>query len=625
MSEAIEQLEREHTEAMAAFSRGESQSPSEIIAEMEGSSLRKQQVFTRYANGEISLSETVEQVRQIRPATWMERLTRTILAILLLCSTASADGPLFSIWHIDGHGYAWQQAQIDAGLPIEPSVRMVSFDEGLANLPKSVTAINTFAPLLSQLNGRSIALRMNNICREVDWTIPRVSPLTEETWRTSHMCVRRLPTGALDSTTTVSPWAGTAAWTESGKRWATSASMKRIQEIIPTPAGIILRENNEGGRIPFTGGQPGTVTTQLWETSRPRYRRANGTLTFVEPGVLPSQYVDDFGNPLTPDWMVHGDPNHLVMARWKTDAVLDTIDLRAKEWVAPRRGQLPSASAADFAALERAQYQALYAAFDANSAPGWRGKLRTTGYGEWRENRQNDAASPAMYLGYYRDPDLTKSGAYAVNRWNAGTEELANEAANPKAWREYSISVGNPPSPIYSGYQAGRHAVVDPESFSGLMAHVAWRMQSPGREVRMTYWDNYNTKATHLVFATSANATTLKQQHVDALTALGRADMLTLTIGDYEMAVLRAFDRIHDSPLLSRYWRDGTTRLMTSPLNTATATKAYATETTIPGVTAKLVYCYTPCDMIGLIQVEGLLLPAKRSGYYINGAAVEVQ
>jgi hypothetical protein len=556
-------------------------------------------------------------------------LTMKLLAgavALLLCSTAVADGPLWSHWYCDflglGHTLEWQDQQIAAGLPIEPSVRDMPPPEASQN----VTRLNNVdAPFIAKLNGKHVAYRLNNITYDMDLRMQRVA-VTEDNWRTSHNCVRRTATGTLDTTPVMSPFAGTAAWTENGRRWATCPYVVRLQQILHSPAGVIIRENNEGPRFKYAS---------LYTRVGVRYRNHNNILVWADHTTPVASYTSAMADPpgTTPGIVYRvensaGQPSatgNLYAYYWKSDADLDALDLRAKEWVSPRRGSLPLDSAADYAALERAQYQALYAAFETNSAPGWQGKIRTVGYGGFDENRQNDTASPPYYLGFYRDPDLTKPGAYSVNRWDAGSAELANEAANPKAWREYSICVGNPSAPIYSGYVSGRHAVVDPASFAGLMAHLAWRMQSPGKQVRLVEWDNAAVKPTHLIFAQSTNGTTLKPDAVAALTSIGRPDMLSLTLGDYEGAVLRSLGRIHTDPRINEYWRRGTTRLMTSPLNTATATKVYATETTIPGVTAKLVYVYTPCDLAGLIQVEGLLLPAERAAYYVDGSAIEIE
>lgn len=550
----------------------------------------------------------------------MKKLAALVMLCLLLTAAAEAAGPVFSIWHIDGHGYAWQQAQIDAGLPIEPTIRMPSWFEQAPNAASYVTRLDADASILQKLNGRSIVLRMNNIGPEVDWTIGRVRPLTEENWRTSHMCIRRLADGTLDDTAVISPFAGTTAWTNAGQKWATSLWMARLQQIIPNPSGVILRENNEGGRIKFA---------QLWEQAKAKYLNHNNVYVWLDQqainnGLPRDRWLNEFTlQPFTSDW-TQTSPTSNVFWRWKTDADLDVMDLRAKEFVGPRRGSYPPDVQNDFITLERAQYRALYAAFDAALAPTWRGKLRTCGYGGWDENRQNDAASPPMYLGFYRDPDITKPNVYTVNRWDSG-DEAANETTNPKAWREYSIAVGNPASAVYTANVAGRHAAVDPPSFAGLMTHVAWRMQAPNREVRLVQWDNYNVKPTHFIFATGTNQTTIKQQHIDVLTSIGRTDLINVTIEAYELAVLQNLDRIHDNPILSRYWKDGTTKLLTSPLNTTTATKVFATETTIPGITETLLVVYTPCNLTEAIQVGTHLVPPQRLGYWLTGSSVEIR
>lgn len=552
---------------------------------------------------------------------------RTLVAFLLLCCSAIAQdtftgnwsrvrydysgleveaeaadapsGPLFSIWHINGHGYQWQQDQIDAGYPVEPTIRLIDSVE--RNNTNGLTLLNTNAPLLSRLDGGPIVLRMNNIGLEVAATIPRPAP-TEENWRTLYTCVIRRADGTLKDTGVVSPFVGADAWTATGSEWATSQWMRRLQEIIPNPTGIILRENNEAGRLSFA---------QFYSRQQVRRLDSKGRLVWAEKTTPPDQYADP--PPTTPGILYRIEANGVFSYWWRTDSELDEIDLRAKEWVGPRRGSFPPDSLNDWSALENSHYHALYAAFNANSAAGWQGKLRTVGYGSFAENLQNDAASLPMYLGFYRSADLTTPGAYSVEDFSG------------QQWAEYSISVGNPPSPIYSGFAAGRHAVIDPESFAGLMSHVAWRMQSPGREVRLTYWDNSACKPNHLIFADKTNSTTLKQGHVDALTALGRADLLELTIEDYELAVMRELARIHDHPVINRYWCEGTTVLLSSPLNTVTATKVYATETSLPGERQTLLLVYTPCDLAGEIQVGPYSVPAKRLGYWLTHSVVEVQ
>lgn len=124
---------------------------------------------------------------------------RTIAACLLLCSVAVADGPLFSHWYADqlgmGHTLEWQDQQIQAGLPIEPSVRDMPPALGTAT-----SRLNTIdKPFLERLNGRNIAFRTNNITGDMIARLPAVT-VTEETWRGSYLCVRRKVDGSLELT-----------------------------------------------------------------------------------------------------------------------------------------------------------------------------------------------------------------------------------------------------------------------------------------------------------------------------------------------------------------------------------------------------------------------------------------
>lgn len=411
---------------------------------------------------------------------------RAFISALIVCcfgavSALAGDGPLFSIWHIEGHGYQWQQDQLDAFLPLGPSVRMIA----LAHL----------------------------------WQKTRPKVLNKK---------------------------GQAVWAPVG-----------------TPFDLLLHPDTL---------QP---LTAEWTT-----------------------YVDDLGK--------------LAIWRWKSNAELDTIDIRAKEWVAPKRLFFPTTFQEEFYALENAQYAALYEAFEANSAPGWQGKLRTVGYGGFHENRQNDAASPALYLGYYRPSALTDP-AYLESFADYLAECEDNEARHPEtAWREYSIGINR--RPIFEGAVAGLHAAVDPESYAGFMTAVAWMFQKPGVQFRMTGWESYRTTPELRLFS---------EADLPTLESIGRADLLPVTIGDYEDAVLRHFDRIHDHPTINRYYTQGTTRLLTSPLNDAANVRVIATETAIGGTERRLLCVYTPCDLQGEIQVGEWTVPAKRFAYYLTPIGLE--
>lgn len=531
---------------------------------------------------------------------------RTMLAFLLLCCTAfaadPANGPTFGIWHLYGHGVQWQLDRQAAGLPLEPGVLMQTW---LEYHMAYTGALDQAAPMLSQFDRQPIALRMNNVLNELDYTIPRVKPLTEENYRTSHMCVRRLAGGALDDTPQPSPWADETAWAKAGELWSKSPWMVRLQQIIPNPTGVILRENNEGPKISLA---------MLYLATRVFYVRTdNNSLQFASVTTPRDKYVDGNRVPLGPEWTVFSAVGENVnVYRWKTDAELDGLDLRAKEWVEPRRALLPMTLQADFDALYRPKYQALFAAFQANLSPNWQAvPFGTCGYG-W--DSFHDAGSPPAYTNYYaeRPASLTSPGWNTIirkyrDRWISETD--------PKEWREASIKLAG--VTVLQSVVDGTGDFIDAESYAGFNMHWAWAMQSPGRAVRLVWWDNYNTLPTLLI----AGA------YKDKLTQLGRPDLATMTITDCEVAVMRSELQIHTNPTINRYWREGTTQLLSSPLNDAKVTRVYATETTIPGVQQTLLCVYSPCT-IGPVQVGGYTLPEgfKRFGYYLtNVGVVEVK
>jgi hypothetical protein len=529
-----------------------------------------------------------------------------ILALLLLLTAATparADGPLFSIWHIDGHGYQWQQNQIDAGLPLETSVRMTQF--AASSGVNKLAQLEADAAILQRFSGRSIVLRMNNITNEIDFTIPRPA-VTEETVSLSHMCVRRLADGSLDSMPV--PYIledHTAQWAQVGTAWASSPWMVRLQQIVTEPTGIILRENNEGPRMSFA---------KFYVKKNVLVRNSNGKLVQASKNDDPSRYAD----PVGPEWFYRIESAGVRAYRWLYDAECDAIDIRLKTWVGLRRSTFPPDCLLDFEASENSHYAALYNAFDAALSPEWTGKLRTCAYGGWSEGRQADTASVTFYLGFFVPTDLTDP-KYQSIKFGPAEAEYASQA-----WREWSISIY--PDAVFEGAKLGRHAVVDPESYAGFMSHALWRMQSPGQEVRMTYWRGYLTKPDRPILASiDRDVEGISDVRRQAVIDLGRPDLLERTVGDYEVAVMQAMDRIHDHPVINRFWREGSTVLLSSPLNTATATKVYATETSIPGETATLLCVYTPCDLSGEIPVGGWTVRAKRLGYWLTGSVQEIE
>jgi hypothetical protein len=519
------------------------------------------------------------------------------------------DGPVLSIWHIDGHGYPWQKAQMDAELPLEFSVRMTHSLR--RNIVRQVELLNVHEPILSTLNGKTISLRMNNIRGgEVDDTIGRVNPLTMDNWRTEHMCIHLKEDGTLDSVPAPSPFAGQVgidAWTKAGKEWATSLWMTRLQQIIHSPQKWILRENNEAGRV--THGQ-------LWEQMKAQVLNRNNLYVWADPKTPQELYLHPHTKqPFTSDWR-RLSPTATIMWRWKPDDVLDaTIDLRAKEWVGPRREIYPTETLNEFYQLENEQYHALYNAFESNSASGWQGTREGfVGYGGWSENQQNPAASSTLYMAFYRSKILTdkiKVAGTVGNYYDWVIDYRDQCNANNAKWNELSISISK--AIIHTGAVAGKHAAVDPKSYADYTTWVAWVLQ--GKDVRFVEWHGYRTEPTQKLYAGT-------ETDIALLSSINRSDLLEVTIGDYELATLDAFNKIHDSTFISKYWKEGTTTVLPSTLNNAVDVKVFATETTLPNDTTKLIYVYSPCDLTGEIKVGPYTLPEgfQRSGYYLADA-----
>jgi hypothetical protein len=228
-----------------------------------------------------------------------------------------------------------------------------------------------------------------------------------------------------------------------------------------------------------------------------------------------------------------------------------------------------------------------------------------------------------MYLGSYRSPILTDP-RHAADLATRNAEWAAIDAESPGNLREWSISCRFKANSTYDGAVSGAHAVIDPASYAAWNVHLAWAAHAyPNAEVVLREWAGAHTSPGQLFYAGATGV--LSQTHVNALTGLGRQDLLTLTLEDYELATLRALDRIHDHPTIGRYWREGSTTVLTSPQNDATANRVYATETVIPGENATLLYVYTPCDLAGEIQVGGWTVRAQRSGYWLTGSVQEIE
>ena len=509
---------------------------------------------------------------------------RLLVAFLLLCSTAFAadpsTGPLFSIWHIDGHGYQWQAEQVSAGLPLEPSIRMPN-----STLLGSTATVTGNATLLRRFDGGPIVLRMNNVLQELGWTLPSFGTIP-------------------------SPWSSIADWETVGRTWATSAWMQALQETIPRPASIILRENAEGNTLPYNS---------LYVATRVKWYRAdNQTYQFGNINTPREKWL--YAETLQPiigdDWKIYdADANErLHICRWKTADELNAIDTRANAWVEPRRATLPTdnQNVAAFYTLYRERHQALFSAFRANFSASWRAvPFRTVSY---NVGLGHDASSLQTYTNYYERPGPLTAAFYRNeiatrrSRWQSGSI--------PGAWRELSIRLRGPT--VFAAVQDNTGDFVDAESYAGFNAHYCWALQTPGKEVRLTWFEGYLTKPEYRV--TGDNATWSA-----TLNALGRSDLNAMTVGQCEVAIMQRMREIHEHKTLRRYWQQGTTELLPSSQNTTTLTRVYATATSLPDSPRKLLVVYTPCrstDFSGDLNAGQWNVPYARFAYYLTDPLV---
>lgn len=510
------------------------------------------------------------------------------------------NGPIFSIWHIDGHGYQWQIDQLNKDLPIEPSIRMPA-----GNQMSDKSGLDANAAMLSKFDGRSISLRMNNLTNELDYTFGRINPLTEENWVNSFLSIRRLSDGTLDDTPIPSPWAGTTAWSNAGRIWALSNWFKRLQEIIPNPKSVVLRENNEG---------PEFIFDQLYLSTRVRWYRAdNNTMQFATINTPRDKWLWDSSTitnqiPIVgDDWKIwYGNTGDtLFVYRWKTDQELDYVDLRAKEWMATHRHLKPNECQQEIVNLVKEQYLAFFSSFVENLSESWKSVWNgNVGYGS---DPYHDSNSLQTYTGFYRAEALTHPDY--INEVVERRKQWEKEKVNPKSWRELSIRLRGPT--VYANRKNNSGDFVESESYAGFNVFYAWAMQSINRDVRLVWWEGYLTKPTANVLNDSWKA---------SATSLGATpEILNLTVGQCEVAIMQHLDRIHKNPILNKYWKQGITNLLTSPINTTSTIKIYATETKIDGLSNSLLFVYSPSTITTPINVGPYTLSEgfSRYGYYL--------
>lgn len=281
---------------------------------------------------------------------------------------------------------------------------------------------------------------------------------------------------------------------------------------------------------------------------------------------------------------------------WLPREVIESQSMREAEWVEERRNIPMAACMGEWFDEENARYHDFYSGFENALTPAWQGKLRYVGYGREDENYQNHAMSPALYLGddVLTNPQIASRLDMDFSQWD---------------WAEWSISLKAPL--IYLGAMRGVTAIVDPESWAGFITHAMWRMRRHNSEVRLVHFAKHTATPYQSLFT--------EADDIAAAHAMGRPDLLSLVLWQYELPVMREQARIRDHGTISRYWQHGTTRVI------PTEAGVYATETSISGESETLLFVYTPCDLTGDIQVGEWSVPAQRFGYWLTNQVREVE
>jgi hypothetical protein len=165
-----------------------------------------------------------------------------------------------------------------------------------------------------------------------------------------------------------------------------------------------------------------------------------------------------------------------------------------------------------------------------------------------------------------------------VNRITQSAWEW-NEARNPNAYRIIFINLDG--EAALKGAQQGKHQVISPEIWGAMVAWLAWTNRANGVPLMLNQWTRNAVKPTDLFFNTT-------QQGV--LAGLGRSDLATATQADYHIAAAKALNPILDSPVIRKFWEEGTP-LPASPMPNSVNT--WTSETRLKNGDS-LLYWWTP-------------------------------
>jgi hypothetical protein len=493
------------------------------------------------------------------------RIVSAVVAFGLLSGSAYADNladikawrtgtvPASAVWNVNGFKYDWHISMVQAGRRLIPSVILPTSYQSVPNTSLYVTPFAT-QWTYSRDNALPLLMRMNNLpepfSRAADKVpnyrlplVPESIPLSPLVWWYQGTMLNDKPQADF--------FGPNAPWKQEGGLTATSAYSQAVFAAHPSPAFVMVVENNE----------------------------ANDDDPFV--------YVENLNTAAT----------------WKSAAALTALSIRMKERV-DNAGYAsdPWELWPELFLRRRAHYTAFFKAYKAASPAGWQ-NLTTGAYaasvkmtiakrpppqastwiGHAPEAICYDGSGPSLYPGEFLTQDLT-----SIDHKTRVVDNIAAwdwlEARNAKAYRAIWISMK--PDDAMVPAQTNLHEVVSPDVFRAWCEWLAWIARKPGVPVLLHHWITSTVKPTDLFFVAPHGPT--------ELAALGRSDLATTTHGDYAIAPAQACDSICRAEVRD-FWNQGVTVPATAPAGVHVVAVKHAGKT--------LIYVWTPKALTGELTV----------------------
>lgn len=430
--------------------------------------------------------------------------------------------PMVMLWPVEGFNFGYQVNRVKNGDNIIPSFRLPQCEiagsmelGGAANNKDLVKQIDTIISNddwnYFNVNNLPVCLRTNNII-DVFLAPYYKKPTIVESISASPNVWKNIPTG-LKQTVVTDVLGPQSNWTYEGDKWGSSLFMQTFMKKVPSPAYVLLRENNESPE-----------------------QEINEAYT-VFPN--PKQYNLDGTTKLT----------------WELDASLRNADIRLADYLLVNPTLTPDNIMLLFAQKRAELYNILLTAFKNKLTPVYQ-KLKTVAYGVLSFSGFPQNNIPVGYA-----PELLSYDAGSLRVYNQGGVDFtaliqtnflhaipgweSSESRNPKAWREISVFIEE--NAIWKGFQNGFHKVITPSMYEGYLQNLMWMLHDKGTPFAITHYNNYNTKPTQKMF-TDTRATTL-----------GFPELANLTVEDYFNSLVNASNKIANNSILRDFWQNGET------------------------------------------------------------------